>query len=286
MEDLNTRDIDWRQTRPSKIQSQFHSQLLKKTNWCPSNIESQLHSQKTQDVVVQVQKKIEAGINHHLFLSLQEAKDQPAEATSNPSTTHFSLFFTFFVSMQFLKCRQDFWEFCACESFMLNRLGFLILEVSSLGVAVAPVPVIWSFSQPSSHTWRCNSWTRCQMCHMWKMSHLSHVSRDTVRLLLFLVYHFECNRSSVHHFGCIYPPFGDSTSSGCLIRPSPGMQRSPKRGRSLCAPLRAPSQNKSKHYNVQLPISDPSISFPSERFILQPLRRPWKWAVPRYRTVV
>ena len=119
---------------------------------------------------------------------------------------------------------------------MLNRLGFLILEVSLLGL-----PVIWNFSQPSSHTWRCNSWTRCQMCHtcekchmshMWKMSHLSHVSRDTVRLLLFLVYNFKCNWSSVHRFRCIYPPFGDS--SGLPISPSPGMSKK-KEGRvHLC----------------------------------------------------
>jgi len=65
---------------------------------------------------------------------------------------------------------------------------------------------------------------------MWKMSNVSHVKSvtsvtcvtcDTVRLLLFLVYHFECNRSSVHHFGCIYPPFGAPPPHQ---RPSLGMQ--------------------------------------------------------------
>ena len=170
--------------------------------------------------------------------------------------------------MQFLKCRQDFWEFCACESFMLNRLGFLILEVSSLGAAVAPV--IWSFSQPSSHTWRCNSWTKCVTC-------LTSVTCVTVWLLLFLVYHFECDWSLARRRG----------APDLLLGISP-IRAWDVLGRRLLSTFEErQDKNKSKHYAVQLIVvyCDQFWFYHlSEIHSAAAVRH--KWAVPRYRTVV
>ena len=102
---------------------------------------------------------------------------------SSPYQTHFSplsIFFLFAACDSQTPDKWDLWEFHASESLMSNCLGlFNSRSFFDLGCDADNHPVVWSFVQASSsHRWRSGP-----------LSQLSPVSRDTVRLPLFIIFY-------------------------------------------------------------------------------------------------
>ena len=103
----------------------------------------------------------------------------PLQSISNTFLTIVH-FFTF-GSLRFSNTpdKWDLWEFHAPKSLMSNCLGLLnYRSFFVLGCDADNHPVVWSFVQASSsHRWRSGP-----------LSRLSPVSRDTVRLPLFIIF--------------------------------------------------------------------------------------------------